>query len=266
MGDVFHCDERRKQAFCCGKGCAVTPTILDLFCGAGGVSCGYTQAGFRCVGVDINPQKNYPYEFHQADALEYLREHGHEFDAIHASPPCQKFTALRTMPNAKEHISLVEPVRELLIKSGKQYVIENVPGAPLINPVVLCGTMFNLGCADGELRRHRLFECSFYVLAPECKHGSIRPQVIGVYGGGGVHGGRPPRKRPTTVGVWGNAGGFSYRDGSQQYSTIERREAMGIDWMTGNELSQAIPPAYTRFIGEYLLAKLSNPNRELAPI
>ena len=265
----------------------MTPAILDLFCGAGGVSCGYTQAGFRCVGVDINPQKNYPYEFHQADALEYLREHGHEFDAIHASPPCQAFSALRTMPNAKKHISLVEPVRELLIKSGKQYVIENVPGAPLINPVMLCGTMFNLGCADGELRRHRLFECSFYVLAPECRHGQVCSQVIGVYGGGGVHSDRPPRqapgtigvygdsagmsdarkaKRPATVGVWGKAGGFSVRDGVQQYSTSERREAMGIDWMTGKELSHAIPPAYTRFIGEYLLAKLSNENREFAPI
>lgn len=241
----------------------MTPKLLDLFCGGGGCAAGYTRAGFRCVGVDISPQKNYPYEFHQADALEYLREHGHEFDAIHASPPCQAFSALRTMPNAKKHISLVEPIRDLLIASGKQYVIENVPGAPLINPVMLCGTMFNLGCADGELRRHRLFECSFYVLAPECRHGQAVGQVIGAYGGGG--GDARKAKRPATVGVWGKSGGFSVRDGVQQYSTDERREAMGIDWMTGKELSQAIPPAYTKFIGEYLMAKLTTSNQPDQP-
>ena len=240
--------------------------LLDLFCGAGGAAMGYSRAGFdEIVGVDIAKQPHYPFEFVQGDALEYLAEHGHEFDAIHASPPCQRFTALRTMWNAQEHSDMLTPTRAVLKTMDVPYVIENVPGAPMDGAYVqLCGSMFGLGTGDAELRRHRLFELGgFYLLTPRCQH-YARNLVIGVYGGHGrdrrrtvgVYGdgnGRDYRKHPATVGVHGNAGGSSVRDGTQQFSTDERREAKGIDWMTGDELSQAIPPAYTEFIGAELI-------------
>ena len=241
------------------------PRLLDLFCGAGGAAMGYHRAGFdEIVGVDIKPQPRYPFAFVLGDALEYVAMHGREFDAIHASPPCQAFTALKTMWNSKEHPDLVDPTRSLLSESRRPYVIENVPGAPVAAHVVLCGTMFDLGTGDAELRRHRLFELSgFFLLAPSCRqyergrvcgvyggHGRDRRRTVGVYGDGN---GRDYRKHPATVGVFGGAGGKSVRDGTQQFSTAQRREAMGIDWMTGNELSQAIPPAYTEFIGRQLI-------------
>ena len=224
--------------------------LLDLFCGAGGAAMGYHRAGFEVLGVDIKPQKHYPFEFHQADALEFLRDHGREFDVIHASPPCQAFTALKSMWNAKEHPNLVGPTRDLLAEIGRPYVIENVVGAPLIAPFMLCGTMFGLGTGAAELRRHRLFETTFGIgLVPPCQHGA-RANVIGVYGGHG-------RDRRRTVGVYGNAAGHSKRDrGVQEFSTAERAAAMGIDWMTGAEMSQAIPPAYTEFIGRRILDSL----------
>ncbi len=200
---------------------------------------GYHRAGFdEIVGVDIKPQPRYPFTFVHADALEYVATHGHEFDAIHASPPCQAFTVLKTMWNSKEHADLVEPTRRLLLAVRLPYVIENVPGAPVAAHVVLCGTMFSLGTGDAELRRHRLFELfGFFLLAPSCRHYE-RGRVCGVYGGHG-------RDRRRSV-----------RDGTQQFSTAQRREAMGIDWMSGNELSQAIPPAYTEFIGRQLITAI----------
>lgn len=217
------------------------PRLLDLFCGAGGAACGYVRAGFDVTGVDHKPQKNYlksgASAFIQADALEYCREHGHEFDAIHASPPCQAHTSLRSMWNSREHPELVGPTRSELLRLGLPFVMENVPGAPLLNASVLCGTMFDLGTGDAELRRHRLFETSFVLSGiPDCKH-YARGRVCGVYGGHGRD-----RRRVSSV-----------RDGTQQFSTDQRREAMGIDWMNGNELSQAIPPAYTEFIGLQLI-------------
>ena len=246
--------------------------LLDLFCGAGGAAMGYSRAGFdEIVGVDIKPQPRYPFTFVQGDALEYIATHGTEFDAIHASPPCQAFTALKSMWNSKRHADVVDPMRQLLMASGLRWVIENVEGAPLIRPIMLCGTMFRLGTGVSELRRHRLFESNFdWDMVPPCAHYE-RGNVIGVYGGHGrdwrrikpatvgVCGdgnGRDYRKHPTTCGVWGRAGGSSVRDGTQQFSTKERAEAMGIDWMTGDELSQAIPPAYTEFIGRQLLEHL----------
>ena len=238
--------------------------LLDLFCGAGGAAMGYSRAGFtEIVGVDTRPQPHYPFTFVQADAMTYPLD---GFDAIHASPPCQAFTALKSMWNSKVHADLLTPTRERLQASGIPYVIENVAGAPMQGPyVILCGTMFGLGTGTAELRRHRLFELGgFYALTPPCQHYS-RDLVIGVYGGHGrdrrrmvgVYGdgnGRDYRKHPT-VGVYGNAGGASVRDGTQQFSTDQRREAMGIDWMTGNELSQALPPAYTAYVGQHLLAE-----------
>ena len=208
---------------------------------------GYFRAGFDVVGIDHEPQKRYPFEFHQADARDYVAMHWREFDAIHASPPCQAHTSLKSMPNSKAHFDFIPETRRLLIATGLPWVIENVVGAPLVDPVMLCGTMFGLRTACGaELWRHRLFETSFdIVLLPECMHRSL-PKVIGVYGGHG-------RDRRRVYTITGNAGGSSHRDGTQQYSTEERRQAMGIDWMTNAELSQAIPPPYTEFIGKRLL-------------
>jgi DNA (cytosine-5)-methyltransferase 1 len=229
----------------------MTYKLLDLFCGAGGAAMGYHRAGFDVVGVDIAPQKHYPFEFHQADALEYLAEHGVEFSAIHASPPCQAFSDLRHMPNHHDHVSLIEPVRRLLIASGRPFVIENVEGAPLFDPVVLCGTMFGLGVKDAnaELWRHRQFEINWpRFLVPPCNH-RAKSRVIGVYGGHG-------RDRRRVITVVGHTGGSSNRDGCQQFTVAQRAEAMGIDWMTGAELSQAIPPAYTEFIGRQLMQYL----------
>jgi DNA (cytosine-5)-methyltransferase 1 len=210
--------------------------LLDLFCGAGGAGMGYHRAGFEVVGVDIKPQKNYPFEFHCANAFAFLEKHGHEFDVIHASPPCQAFTDLKKMHNAKQHDDLLSPVREALERLGKPFIIENVEGAPMHRYLVLCGTMFNLGTQEAELRRHRRFETRPYIRPIEpCRHGR-KSRVIGVYGGHG-------RDRRRTV-------------NTQDFSTDERREAMGIDWMNGQELSQAIPPKYTEWIGHRLLEVL----------
>lgn len=137
---------------------------LDLFCCAGGAAMGLHRAGFEVVGVDIEPQPRYPFTFHQADALTFPLE---GFDFIWASPPCQGYTALKVMKNARKHPLLIEQVRERLDKRGLPYVIENVHGAPLLagKTIMLCGTMFNLRSADdaGELRRHRYFEANFSI-------------------------------------------------------------------------------------------------------
>ena len=155
---------------------------LDLFCKAGGATRGLQQAGFAVTGVDLRPQPNSCADvFIQADALEYLRTADLSgFDLIHASPPCQAHTVLKHAPGTKAHLDLIAPTRALLVKSGKPYCIENVVGAPLRNPVILCGTMFGLRAPSGELRRHRLFETSFPLTPPcACRHvGS----TIGVYG------------------------------------------------------------------------------------
>jgi DNA (cytosine-5)-methyltransferase 1 len=220
--------------------------LLDCFSGGGGAAFGYFRAGFDVVGVDIKYQKHYPsfhndeyakhFEFHQADALEYLAEHGAEFDVIHASPPCQKFCDLKKMYNAKHHEDLLTPTRDLLRKIGKPYVIENVEGAPMENFITLCGTAFGLGIPSAELRRHRRFEIwpTSPLFVPPCCHRKAR--VIGVYGGHG----RDHRRKVNT----------------QDFTVEQRRQAMGIDWMTGNELSQAIPPAYTEWIGKQIMAVL----------
>lgn len=233
--------------------------VLDLFCAAGGSGMGFYQAGCDVTGVDIKPQPHYPFKFYQSDALEFLEAHGNEFDYIHASPPCQAHSTMtkgRWKDRIDSHPQLIEPVRELLLKSGKPFDIENVPGSPLINPIMLCGSMFGLQTKNGsQLRRHRLFETNWEVgLLPQCNH-IKNASVIGVYGGG-QHPQR--RKIPATIGVYGHAGGSSKRDclDFSCFTTQDRRDAMGIDWMTGNELSQAIPPAYTRFLAERWLKKM----------
>jgi len=209
--------------------------LLDLFCGAGGCSMGYWKAGFHDItGIDNKPQKNYPFDFHQADVFEWCAENDlSQYDLIHASPPCQKFTALNKMWNAKSHEDLIDPMRFMLREFAGRWVIENVPGAPLYAPVILCGTMFGLGCDGAELWRHRLFEANFPLsIPPECQHRK-KPRVIGVYGGHGMD-----RRRKVNT---------------QDFSVEQRKEAMGIWWMNGIELSQAIPPAYTEWIGKQIL-------------
>jgi DNA (cytosine-5)-methyltransferase 1 len=260
------------------------PRLLDLFCGAGGCTRGYQLAGFHVTGVDAKSFGRYVGDdFHQGDALDYLNIHGHEFDAIHASPPCQSFSSMKSMPNAKKHPDLVTPCRDLLKKSGKPYVIENVVGCPLINPTMLCGTMFGLGTGDAELRRHRLFETNWPLVLPmgmHCKHG-VRARTVTVIGGHGQPGLSIARRKKqrvisvhdssgrghdntlehklrksSVVAIHGSSGGSSTRSGLIYFSSAERNEAMGIDWMKGGEISQAIPPAYCLFIGERLMKYL----------
>ncbi len=256
------------------------PKLLDLFCGAGGAAMGYFRAGFDVVGVDIKPQPRYPFEFIQGDALEIL-DGGpalgkmprlpEQFDAIHASPPCQAYSTMRRgLWKDREHPDLIAATRERLMAVGVPYVIENVENARrlLINPVKLCGTMFGLGTSNGaQLRRHRYFECSFDLLfTPPCAHNAYA--AVPVYGGGQNgdyhHPRRAPKRVPATIGVWGHAGGSSERDGLVQFNTAARREAMGIDWMTGDELSESIPPAYTRWVGDQLMAHLKATERVAA--
>lgn len=214
------------------------PRLLDLYCGAGGAAVGYARAGFAVTGVDISPQPRYPFAFVQADALAYVAAHGHEYDAIHASPPCQRWSAMTARHGAERsalHPSLIAPTREALAASGAPYVIENVPGArlELRDPLMLCGSMFALRAGAYGLRRHRLFEASVWIWPPTaCAHtGPALP-------------------------VYGHAGGSSLRDGLTFPGVAAWREGMGIDYMTGAELAEAIPPAFTEYIGAALLAAL----------
>nr|WP_156172681.1 DNA cytosine methyltransferase [Microbacterium sp. Ag1] len=200
------------------------PKLLDLFSCAGGAGMGYHRAGFEVVGVDIRPQPNYPFEHHVGDAIEFVREHGHEFDAIHASPPCQAYSITRHM-HTKDHPDLVEPTRAALIETGRPWIMENVPGAPMLDYVTLCGSMFGLTAVDtdGELlalRRHRLFESNVFMLsAGSCVHD--RTRVAGVYGGGAVS----KERRSTTTGR---------RVGYTPHKAIAE-QLLGIDWMTLDE-------------------------------
>lgn len=223
------------------------PRLLDLFSGAGGCAVGYDRAGFEVVGVDINPQPNFPFEFHQDDALRFLPWAGDDFDAIHASPPCQAHSALKTSWNAGEHPDLIPATRALLVASGLPYVIENVEGAPLINPIRLCGSALGLPL----LRRHRLFECSFPAFGTPCSHTMAGPKRFPALDGEG----RRRGGRSAIVGVYGHGG--------------DKRadlwpEAMGIDWMSRAELTQAIPPRYTEHVGHFLLAEVLRRRRVAA--
>lgn len=225
-----------------------TVKLLDLFCCEGGAGIGYHRAGFDVTGVDIEPKyaKRYPFDFHAADALEFVKEHGHEFDAIHASPPCQGYSMATNGSHTKgDHPRLIEPVRDALTATGKPWVIENVIGAPLRNPLMLCGTMFYLRATDTDgtelrLERHRLFESNVSMLAPAtCWHGKNRP-VGGVYGGG-----RKDRWEAKHV----RKGGYT------PPSKTVRAKLIGVDpdHMTLHGLNQSIPPAYTEHIGLQLL-------------
>lgn len=214
--------------------------LLDLFCGAGGAAMGYHRAGFEVVGVDIKPQPNYPFEFHQADAMEWLQgEVGPNyllrdaFDVVHASPPCQAYSeGGRRYPDRQAlHPRLIAPVREALMALGVPYVIENVMGAlpEMRSPLMLHGGLFGL-----EVVRARLFESNVLLMAGR----DAKPtKAVGVYGerpDGRILNSKYPRIRAAS-------------------SIDEARAAMGIDWMTWPEITQAIPPAYTEWIGRQLL-------------
>lgn len=231
--------------------------LLDLFCGAGGAAAGYHRAGFTdVVGIDHQPQPRYPFEFVQGDALwmlETLVRQGSicptgstrywlkDFAAIHASPPCQRFSSLQFLnPGSREtHPDLIEPCRRLLRKTGKPWVMENVITAPMPGAVLLCGSAFGL-----LVRRHRLFESNVFLFGSSCRHKAQK----GEYPSGGGPGLRADRRKRTSsvVSVWGGDGG-----GKGPKTLWE--QAMGIDWMTRGELAQAIPPAYTEFVGKQLL-------------
>lgn len=215
------------------------PLLLDLYSCQGGAAVGYHRAGFDVVGVDIVRQSRYPFMFIQADALQFLEDLGETFDAIHASPPCQDWSTLKSLQGDHGTGWLLDATRTALVKLDKPWVIENVPGAKMHDPVVLCGSMFGLGatCRDGEyrqLRRHRQFESyGFDLTAPgRCSHDG---QAVGVYGTGG--GGQMTR--------------------GYKAHTEEAVEALGIDWMDKKGLSQSIPPAYTEYVGGQLIEALN---------
>ncbi len=203
------------------------------------------------TGFDINPQPRYPFNFVQADALSVDLS---GFDAVWASPPCQAFTSLKNMPNARVHVDLVGITREKLQAIGAPYIIENVVGAPLVNPIRLCGTSFGLGCGLAELRRHRIFETHpQLLLAPPCVHGG-KSRTISVLSHGGSAG-LSKVNHARVIGVYGHSGGLSAQDRIRGFTNQERSEAMGIDWMVGDELAQAIPPAYSKYLwGQLILA------------
>lgn len=194
---------------------------------------GLHRAGFEVVGVDIKPQPRYPFEFHQADALTFPLD---GFDFIWASPPCQGYTVLRHAPGANGTAPrLIDEVRARM-PAGRPWVIENVEEAAwaMSDPIKLCGSMFGLGAQGCRLQRHRLFESNFYWPRMKCAHDDT--PVIGVYGG-------HARRRASS------AGGRGTRDIWEGGHKAAASEAMGIDWMTLAEMSEAIPPAYSRFIG-----------------
>lgn len=222
------------------------PLLLDLFCNDGGAGEGYRLAGFDVTGVDLEPFGYPPGEFWQGDAIAVLEElvatgevSGHRPDVVHASPPCHDWTDLAALSGTDGTGALLFRTRELLQAWGGPYVIENVEGAPLIGPLRLCGSEFDLwaDCADGrrrQLRRHRLFESNVFLMgAGGCHHSG---QPVGVYGTGG--GG------PMTRGYKGNL--------------IESRQAMGMPWASRASVSQAIPPAYTEHVGAQLLAAITD--------
>jgi DNA (cytosine-5)-methyltransferase 1 len=187
--------------------------LLDLFCGAGGAGMGYHLAGFEVVGVDIDPQPNYPFEFVQADAMTFPLD---GFDAIHASPPCQHYAPVtRWRGRAEDHPDLLQATVERLKENGRPWVVENVPYAPISPDFVLCGSAFGL-----KVRRHRWFLTSWsgFALMPSCRHEGLLP--------------------------------FMHK-GERAYA-----DAMGCQWMTNREAREAIPPAYTDWIGRELLAHI----------
>ena len=228
------------------------PKLLDLFCGAGGAAMGYHSAGFDVVGVDIKPQPHYPFPYCQMDALLAMdlllggkRIYDTQgnwwslnlFDAYHASPPCQKYSKSVKKLARDNHLDLIAPTRQRLISIGRSYIIENVVGSPLINYVQLCGSSFNL-----RVQRHRWFELNFPILVMSCSHTEYPRKYA------------PAWNRTTPLRVLSISGGYQTRGNIGSDFLEKHKEAMGIDWdISYKELSEAIPPAYTEYIGKYLM-------------
>jgi DNA (cytosine-5)-methyltransferase 1 len=210
------------------------PKVLDLFCGAGGASMGYYRAGFDVVGIDNKPHKDYPFMMIVGDVMNLKPIDLQGYDLIHASPPCQPFTSLMKLAHAQgkqtNKLDLLDPTRRLLRAAAKFYIIENVVGAPLRNPVTLCGSSFGL-----KVRRHRLFESYLNLKGSKCDHKAQ---------------GRP-------IGVYGSLRDEIPNGGKTAVSVEEAREAMGIDWaMKWGDLVEAIPPIYTEYLGKQALDQI----------
>ncbi len=240
------------------------PIMLDLFCGAGGAAMGYHRAGFDVIGVDVSPQPSYPFSFIEDDAFRILRALYEDDEAlylpfpdtvtpdgqlvgvyslrqiaaIHASPPCQAYGAATHTLVTRDAPRFIEPIREVLQTIGKPYVIENVVGAPLDNPVVLCGSMFGL-----DVKRHRLFETSWPMMAPPCNHGAWLNRYP-------THARKDKAQFSPVVHIYGTGGGAG--------KNIDLwRRVMEVEWMQSKaEIAESIPPAYTEFIGASLMAEL----------
>jgi DNA (cytosine-5)-methyltransferase 1 len=216
--------------------------LLDLFCGVGGASVGYAQAGFEVHGVDLKHGKRYPFTYLRADVLDILKDNAfiNQFDVIHASPPCQTHSITKHLRNAQggstSKLDLIPETRAALIASGKPYVIENVVGSPLIDPIQLCGSSFDL-----KVRRHRLFESNMDLKGSICNHKN-QGKPIGVYGSMG--------DQPQGL----NKANGKYVYGGQVARTIqEAQNAMGMNWGIWSEIKEAIPPAFTKYLGHQLL-------------
>lgn len=211
------------------------PRLLDLFCGAGGAGTGYVQAGFDVFGVDITRQPYYQMPYARCDAIEYLQtEDLSSFDFIHASPPCGRYSKLNVSLHrtANQSPDLIDIVRELLEGTGKPWVIENVMTAPLRNPFMLCGSMFKLRIPRGYLQRHRNFEANWSPgNTPQCDH----------YG--------------YSIGVYGHGSGGGYKR-DRTANADEARLLMGMPWSNREGVAQAIPPAYTLWIGTRAIQRL----------
>ena len=209
--------------------------LLDLFCGVGGASAGYAQAGFDVTGIDLKHGKRYPYTYIKGDVLDYLKDLDflRSFDVIHASPPCQTHSITQHLRNAQgkttSKLDLIPETRAALIASGKPYIIENVPGSPLINPIQLCGSAFDI-----KVRRHRLFESNMRLEGSKCDHKAQ---------------GRP-------IGVYGSLNDEIPQGGKTATNINEARQAMGIEWGIWTELVEAIPPAYTKYLGLQILRSI----------
>lgn len=205
--------------------------VLDTYCCSGGATRGYQLAGFHVTGVDIDPQPRYcGDEFYQGDAVQFIKDHGHEYDFIHASPPCQAHSNAQKI-RQNEHPDLIEPTREALRSTGRPWVIENVVGAPLLEPLLLCGAMFGL-----RTYRHRLFEFSddLSLWAPEHPEHVAKTTKMG-----------RPVKDGEFMHVVGNFTGVDLA-----------REIMQMPWANRDGLREAIPPAYTRYIGKHVMEHL----------
>ncbi len=223
------------------------PRILDAFCGEGGAGVGYHRAGFDVVGVDNAPARlrRYPFEAHVGDAVQFILEHGHEFDAIHASPTCTGYSrATAAVPDRLERYDrLIAATRAAIETTGRPYVIENVADArpELIDPILLCGRMFGLEAIDDDgtrlvLDRHRLFESNVFILAPEHQPHDRDVQVAGSYAGA-----RRDKDEARHI-----------RKGGYVPSADVQRELLGVPWMTERGCQLSIPPVYTTYLGQFI--------------